>query len=184
MNNLAELSAVTINRAEIETEWEKQVRLVPGYVWDNRNYVSESFFTDYFRNLLNTIVKEVGITPKNYVLQIHDKRLVDEKWYLNITHKDDDRLTCITIPILYNKLEPIRFYDDALTNLPRGKPTTEKPVQTSTYSDLHPTLVNVNNWHNVRIIDQVAPRILLQLSYDETFDNIIGLNSSKWKIIR
>lgn len=184
MNNLAELITVSINRAEIEVEWAKQLKFAPEHIWDNRNYVNYSFFTEYFQNLLNIIVDEVGIVPKNYVLQVHDKRLIDEKWYLNITHKDDDRMSCITIPILYTKLEPIRFYDDALAELPRGRPTTEKPVQTSTYSDLHPTLVNVNNWHNVRIIDQDAPRILLQLSYDEPFDSIVRMNEHKWNIIR
>ncbi len=183
MNNLAELLSVPIDRLEIESEWEKQVQFVPNHVWDSRNYVDESFFTDYFKTLLNKIVEEVGVKPKNYLIQAHDKRLVDKKWYLNITHKDDDRLTCITIPILYTKMEPIRFYDDTLIPPARGMPNTQKPVQTSTYSDKYPTLVNVNHWHNVRLVDDVNPRILLQISYDEDFDSIVGLDSSKWNIL-
>jgi len=33
--------------------------------------------------------------------------------------------------------------------------------------------MNVNNYHNVRVIDESQPRIFIQMSYDIHFDEII-----------
>ena len=51
-----------------------------------------------------------------------------------------------------------------------------KPNQTSQYSTKHPTLINVHNHHNVRVIDKDIPRIFVQMSYDEHFDDIVKNN--------
>ena len=51
-----------------------------------------------------------------------------------------------------------------------------KPNQIAQYSEMHPTLVNVNNYHNVRVLDVSEPRIFIQMSYDLTFDDFISKN--------
>lgn len=183
MNNLAELITVNIDPAEVLNAWEEQKQRINFLPGDWRTEINIENFTDYYKNLLNQCIEEIKIKPKNVLIQIHEEKLIQEKYYLTFTHTDIDRLTCLTIPIIYNKLEPIRFYDKNIKIPPRGQPITEKPIQTSCYSDNHPTLVNVNNPHNVRVIDKNYTRILLQLSFDEKFDDIVFSNSNIWKHI-
>lgn len=173
-NNLAEILDIHINPDLLYLEWLKQIEYSHGYCWLERNYVEIEFFTSYFQILLETVNDLINEEPKNYVLQCHDKSLIDDKWYLNIAHKDDDRKTCITIPLIYSRMETINFYDDDADIPQRGKPITTKPSQVGWYSEKHPTLVNVNNYHNVRVLSTDEPRVLLQLSYDLTFEEIIS----------
>ena len=73
-------------------------------------------------------------------------------------------------------MEPVNFYDD-LADIPdRGVPITATPNQRGQYSDNHPTLMNVNNYHNVRVIDESQPRIFIQMSYDIPFDEFTKKN--------
>lgn len=182
MNNLAELNCVNINSIEIQKEWDQFVSS-SSHLWDTRNYVTIDFFNPYFKNLLTDIVENVGLPFKNIVIQCHDKSLKDGKWYLTTTHRDEDRLSCITIPIKYNLQEPINFYADTIAIPDRGKSNSQKPIQTSRYSANHPTLVNVNNLHNVRVIADSYPRILLQVSYDIDFLNLIEKNPLIYTIL-
>ena len=99
-------------------------------------------------------------------------------------------------------MEPVYFYDDecvkkrlseykkhthdVLTRKslvdPRGSgydltvktPLGIKPNQIGQYSENHPTLMNVQNWHNVRVMDLAPPRIFIQISYDIHFDEIVA----------
>ena len=180
INNLAELQDVSINIESLRESWEEQKILAGNYEWKERNYVDLTFFTVYFQHLLLDIENILGEKPKNYIIQMHDpSNVINDKWYLNIAHKDDDRKSCINIPVYYNRMEPVNFYDD-LTDIPdRGKPITATPNQIGQYSDHHPTLMNVNNYHNVRVIDESQPRIFIQMSYDITFDEFIkkGINT-------
>lgn len=190
-NNLAELTDINIDINVLQTEWYKQVEYSRGYVWTPRNYVELDFFTTYYKVLLESITDVVDETPKNYIIQTHDINLdwsepapgtkpsalmgqTDTKWYLNIAHKDDDRLTCVTLPVFYNRMEPVNFYDDDVEIPPRGKQITAKPSQVGFYSQNHPTIVNVNNFHNVRVLDTSEPRILIQISYDISFDELVS----------
>jgi hypothetical protein len=182
MNNLAELTVVPLNTKEITNEWDSFI-VSKMHSWDTRNYVSIDFFSAYFQNMLNNILNAINIPYKNIVIQCHDKALKDGKWYLTTTHRDEDRMSCITIPIKYNLQEPINFYTDDILVPNRGKSNPQKPCQTSKYSINHPTLVNVNNLHNVRVIADSFPRILLQISYDTPFPTIIEKNPSIWKIL-
>lgn len=171
-NNLAELLDVDIDPNLLYDEWLKQIEYSTGHAWKSRNYVGLNFFTTYFQALLQEINNIVGEKPKNYIIQCHATSLIDSKWYLNIAHKDADRKTCITIPLAYSKLESINFYDDNSILSNERKNFNIKPSQIGRYSEKHPTLVNVNNYHNVRILDNKEPRVLLQLSYDLTFEEI------------
>ena len=182
MNNLAELICINIDSIEIEKEWDQFVASSQ-HNWDTRNYVGIEFFNPYFKNLLTNIIQNVGLPFKNIVIQCHDKTLKDGKWYLTTTHRDEDRLSCITIPIKYNLQEPINFYSDTIVVPNRGKSNSQKPIQTSRYSTTHPTLVNVNNLHNVRVVADSYPRILLQVSYDIEFSDLIGKNPLIYKIL-
>ena len=169
-NNIAELKDVSIDLDVLRAEWAKQVTFVSGHKWESRNYVDLNFFTAYYQQLLLHISDVIGEEPKNYVIQVADSQLYNEKWYLNTTHKDEDRKTCITLPVYYNRMEPINFYDD-VDNIPiRGIPIQSKPNQIAQYSEEHPTLINVNNYHNVRVIDELQPRIFIQMSYDIHFN--------------
>ena len=176
-NNLAELRSIDINLDVLQAEWTKQVTFASDHIWEPRNYVSYTFFTLYFQHLLLDIENILGEKPKDYIIQMHDPKLViNDKWYLNIAHKDADRKTCINIPIYYNHMEPVNFYDD-LADIPdRGVPITATPNQRGQYSDDHPTLMNVNNYHNVRVIDESQPRIFIQMSYDIPFDEFTKKN--------
>ena len=148
-NNIAELKDVSIDLDVLRAEWAKQVTFVSGHKWESRNYVDLNFFTAYYQQLLLHISDVIGEEPKNYVIQVADSQLYNEKWYLNTTHKDEDRKTCITLPVYYNRMEPINFYDD-VDNIPnRGI-----PIQS----------------HNVRVIDELQPRIFIQMSYDIHFN--------------
>ena len=187
-NNLAELTDIDIDVNVLRAEWSKQVVYQSGYNWQARNYVSFLFFTVYYQQLLLSIEDIIGEKPKNYIIQMHDPTLQcgvtisgsaqpaprNNKWYLNIAHKDVDRLTCITLPVYYNRMEPVNFYDD-LADIPvRGQPITATPNQIGQYSDHHPTLMNVDNYHNVRVLDVSEPRIFIQMSYDLTFDELLS----------
>ena len=174
-NNLAELRSIDINLDVLQAEWTKQVTFASDHIWEPRNYVSYTFFTLYFQHLLLDIENILGEKPKDYIIQMHDPKLViNDKWYLNIAHKDADRKTCINIPIYYNHMEPVNFYDD-LADIPdRGVPITATPNQRGQYSDNHPTLMNVNNYHNVRVIDESQPRIFIQMSYDLSFEDLVS----------
>jgi len=180
-NNLAELRSVDIDIGVLRTEWEAQVVYQFDHAWEARNYVSFEFFTAYYKQLLLDIENKIGETPLNYIIQMHDPKLITDKWYLNIAHKDADRLACITIPVYYNRMEPINFYDDVFEKMPEhGKPITTRPNQVGQYSECHPTLVNVNNYHNVRILDEVEPRIFIQMSYNIHFDDLIEKNKNMY----
>lgn len=181
LNNLALLKVFELDPVPIlELEWERQVSHQQNYSYKARNYVDLDFFTYYFQNLITSLSSKLG-DYKNIVVQCHDKRLCDEKWHLNIIHKDAERQTCITIPLLYNVNEPINFYgaDEQV----RGHAPNRKPLQRINYSRKYPNLVNVSNNHNVRIVDDLTPRILLQLSYDIGFDEFIHKYPDYWEII-
>ena len=172
-NNLAELRDVSINVESLRTAWAEQVSFAGNYAWESRNYVDLNFFTVYYQQLLLHISDVIEEEPKNYVIQVADSQLYNEKWYLNTTHKDEDRKTCITLPVYYNRMEPINFYDN-VDNIPnRGIPIQSKPNQVAQYSEEHPTLINVNNYHNVRVIDEMQPRIFIQMSYDKHFNEFL-----------
>jgi hypothetical protein len=174
-NNIAELTDIDIDLNVLRAEWSKQVVYQSGYNWQSRNYVSFLFFTVYYQQLLLSIEDIIGEKPKNYIIQMHDPTLLSDKWYLNIAHKDVDRLTCITLPVYYNRMEPVNFYDNIEEDMPdKGDPIKVKPVQVGQYSEDHPTLVNVNNYHNVRVLDMSEPRIFIQMSYDITFNELLS----------
>ena len=170
-NNLAELKDVSINLESLRTAWTEQVIFAENYSWKPRNYVSYTFFTVYFQRLLLEIENMLGEKPKDYIIQMHDPSIViNDKWYLNITHKDADRNTCVNIPIYYNHMEPVNFYDNINGSIDKDEPkwpnhhrlrptkiTSEKPNQIGYYSEKHPTLMNVNNFHNVRVLDEQQP---------------------------
>lgn len=180
MNNIAELVGYKLDKPEIiQNEWKKLICEKHDFKFQARTYVNLDFFTHYFQNLINDISGKVG-QYKNIVIQCHDKFLHDEKWHLNVIHKDAERLCCITVPIIYNQAETVNFYKT--DGLDRGKSPNRKADQRLAYSLIHPNLVNVSNYHNVRVLEDISPRILLQLSYDVKFDEIINKNSSLWVV--
>ena len=170
-NNIGELRDTTIDLDVLRAEWALQVTFASDHTWISRNYVDLNFFTAYYQQLLLHITDLVGVEPKNYLIQVFDPELCNDKWYLNRMHKDIDRKTCITLPIYYNRMEPINFYDtvyygeDQYAEIVPGKLN-----QTAHYSEYYPTIINVNNYHNVRVIDELQPRIFIQMSYDIHFD--------------
>jgi hypothetical protein len=177
-NNIAEIKDVSINIEELRTAWSEQLIFTGNYSWEPRNYVDLEFFTSYFQQLLSHIADLIDEKPKDYIIQIHDPNLVTNKWYLTDTHRDADRNTCITLPVYYNRMEPINFYNDVneVPGFRKDKSIKANPNQIAQYSEMHPTLVNVNNYHNVRVLDVSEPRIFIQMSYDLTFDDFISKN--------
>ena len=184
-NNLAELTDIDIDVNVLRAEWAKQVTFASNKIWKHRDVVDLTFFTEYYQQLLLSIEDIIGEKPKDYVIQLHDPNLHTNKWYLTDTHKDADRNTCINLPVYYNNMEPINFYDtdigDSLSGPKRHKSRAAKiiqflvkPNQIGQYSEHHPTLVNVNNYHNVSVLNTSDPRIFIQMSYDITFDELLS----------
>ena len=184
-NNLAELRSIDINLDVLQAEWVKLVTYQSEYKWGGtggRNFVEFSFFTLYFQQLLLDIENVLGEKPKNYIIQMHDPALVvNDKWYLNIPHQDYDRKTCINIPVYYNRIEPVNFfsmdvikeYEKKNSKIGTRRYVGMSPEQVGQYSDQHPTLMNVNNYHNVRVIDESQPRIFIQMSYKTPYKKFL-----------
>jgi len=183
MNNLAELITINIDTQELQSNWIEQKKQLQNHIWEWRNEFDLSDFNPFFQNLLKDIVSIISIKPKNFLIQIHDKEFSKDKFALTYTHTDCDRATCVTIPIVFDKVEKVRFYNSCIDLPARGSPIKSPPIQVWSYSNLHPTLVNVSNPHNVFVIGSDTPRILLQLSYDESFEEIIDANKAIWKIL-
>jgi hypothetical protein len=185
--NLAELLPVTINSRELTYQWENFLKdNIQNFVWDFRVFFQPKDLGDYFKTLIEAVTECIDEVPKYYMLQVFDKRLYKHKEFLNVIHKDADRKSCITIPLAYNIMESVLFYHEIPGLKPEehrktNKPWPEKPCQVAKYSDNHPTLVNVQNLHNVRVLDETSPRVLLQISYDKAFDDMITDNQSIWR---
>jgi len=167
--------------------------------------VSFDFFTEYFQNLLLEIENVLGEKPTQYIIQLHDgsipaftDELYQNKFEYKVIHKDEYRTSCVNIPVNYDKMEPVYFYsDETLYKLSTTKKPGESrlsfsrpngvtapkvdplPDQVGQYSENHPTLMNVQNWHNVRVMDLASPRVFIQTSYDIHFDEFIqkGINT-------
>ena len=199
-NNLAELLDVSINIESLREAWAEQLVFAGDFDWGKRNYVSLDFFTPYFQHLLLDIENVLGEKPTQYIIQLHDgsipkytDELYQDKFYLKVIHKDEYRTSCVNIPVNYDKMEPVYFYDDeTLYEMMETKKPGEnritfarqnginapdvalKPDQVGQYSENHPTLMNVQNWHNVRVMDLAPPRVFIQMSYDIHFDEIVA----------
>jgi hypothetical protein len=187
--SLAALLPVTIDKNRLQVEWDYLYNTkISSEDYDWRIYPDIDYFPTYIKSLIEHISNTIDLTPKNYVLQLTTKLNIEDKDSLSIVHRDDDRKSCITIPIYYNQNETAMFYDDdpninwRLFSKTR-KQWPNKPVKLARYSNDHPTLVNVNQLHNVRIMDNTSQRMLLQMSFDESFQSIIDRNPDIWKII-
>jgi len=179
MNNLAELNTVKLDdRPTLQKFWDEQMSLLGNKSMEWREYVGLEVFNDYYKSLLQNIINTIDLPYKNIVIQYYSNHS-SEKWKLNIAHKDADRLSCITICIS-DIYEPVCFYKDSDMPDIRGSQQIAKPVQTSLYSKNHPMLINVNNVHRVRVVEDQSPRILLQVSYDQSFDEIVNKNREIW----
>ena len=185
LSNLAELTSIRLDSNRLIDD--SNLFVSNNQIdWDFRIYPKE--LTPYFQTLVDSIKELMQLEPKNYIFQVFDKDLYNQKKYLDIVHKDADRESCITIPILFNKLEPIMFYDDIPDCNPQeyrklNKPWPVKPCQIGRYSEEHPTLVNLQTLHNVRILDKISPRVLFQLSFDLGFREIVDRNPDLWRFI-
>lgn len=184
-NNLAELLAIEIDRSKLTHDWHEFIQSYPKKVEAYRLTVTFDMLPKYSQTLISNISETIDEIPKNLIFQIFDRQIFDDKKMLGMIHKDVDRLSNITIPIEYNQMEPIMFYDEKPDVDTENSywPVGQKPTQIGRYSQKHPTLVNVNNLHNVRLIDDHSPRVLLQMSLQSSFDDIIEKNSSFWRII-
>lgn len=190
-NNLAELQTIKLDSIAVrQSEWEKQVAYQSEHKWTTRNFVEFSFFTEYFQKLLMSIEKAIGEVPTTLIVQLHDISLnVRGKTYLQIPHRDESRLSCISIPITYDLMEPVLFYippEELLPDLILQEETNRvggidgvpkyialNPDQIGKYSINYPTLMNVGNWHSIRTMSSEAPRIFIQMSFNIPFDTFV-----------
>jgi hypothetical protein len=201
-NNLAELRSIDIDKSILTAEWEKLFAMHPDYKWIGRNFVDLDFFTPYFKKLILSIEQALGEVPTNLTIQVHEpSKNVPGKAYLTIPHTDEDRLSAIFIPIAYNKMEPILFYDvkpHQLSKVKKAEATGRKKdeqgnyytkfdseaeqicrdladdiSQVGIYSEKHPTLVNVGEFHSVRFMDVRSPRIFIQMSYKTPYEKFL-----------
>lgn len=169
--NLAELLTVDLDSQEVLQDEFKIFAKKVNQNWFNRQYYYMHSFTEYFKNLLDKILDEINLPYYDILLQLHHSDYYFEKDHLTIIHTDQYRKSCITIPIYFNDTEPVQFYD-LQSNI----------IQTSIYTKKHPSLVNVSTRHSIKITDMNNPRILLQISYKQRFEDIVARNPSIWKI--
>jgi hypothetical protein len=184
MNNLAMLIPVDIDLSILKNEWIYQYQLIKDTkIKPNNVYKTLDIFTGFFKNLLEEIIEVVDLPPQDYMIQYHDINHNSKRNYLTGIHRDTYRKTCITLPIEVNEDEPICFYDEVPLTQDRRLDQHTKPNLESSYSKQHPTLVNVSNLHNIRIINDMLPRILLQINYNYDFIDIIKHKKDIWEII-
>lgn len=170
-SNLAELLTVDLDSQEsLQYEFKKFTEKTK-LVWFNRHYLNMHNFTDYFRDLIDKILDEINLPYIDILLQLHHKDYYFEKEHLSVIHDDKYRNSCVTLPIFFSTDEPLQFYDENL-----------KQVQSSIYSTKNPSLVNTSQRHSIKITNMENPRVLLQISYKHSFEDIIARNPSIWKI--
>ena len=178
MNNIADLTTVELDEPrELIAQWDKQWLVICNRKLEARNYVEQDDLTVYFQGLFNSILSAINLPHQCFIIQHHDYEKNNNKMsYVSQMHSDTERKCCITIPVFSQ--EPICFYNDVAVNnsTPRELGKYKKPTRTYRYSRVHPSLVNVQNTHNVFIADITLPRVLLQISYDFTFDEIVNSN--------
>lgn len=181
--HLAELRTVDIDPVTLDIEFKNLLNHQPKFNWHQRSYVNMHFFTSYFKNLVDNILDAINLPYYDILFQTHHEGLYEEKEYLLVTHRDTYRNCCITIPIYVNDEETVNFYGPIETDIHPVTETTNlnKPIISSGYSKKHPSLVNTNIRHNVRILDN-SPRILLQISYKQYFEDVICANPKIWHL--
>ncbi len=170
-NNLAEILPVKLDKPSIiQAEYEDYIKTIK--VDFNRLYPKIDTLSSYFKNILTQIVDLIDFPYLDITWQIHDTRFKIEPIELDCVHIDFYRNTNITVPIYVNPDECINFHKDS-------SPTQK--IQSSIYSLEHPSMVNVNLYHSVSLIPNMR-RVLLQLSYLHTFEEIYNKNPNIFKI--
>jgi hypothetical protein len=147
------------------------------YINSRRGVLQIEDFTDYFKNLINTIVDTIGF--KYETLQIQWAHPGQYR-----VHKDIERKTNITIP-LCPVIDPVAWYDDGAEPKVRQAAPSLPPNQISYYSDQHPMLLNVKKLHGVFCaVRSSNERALLQLSWDTvSFYDMINRNPDIWEMV-
>lgn len=184
MDNLAILKTVNLDGISIlNKEFDQQLQ-----VWDETNFkfnyvaakraaFNKHDFTEYFQKLIDQIVNEIGIMYENIQIQwVHAGQ--------HVVHKDLERLSNITIPVV-PVLDPVAFYSDDAKPKTKLGPPTKMPEQVSFYSDKNPMLLNVQKYHGVFCgINRPNNRALLQLGWDTvTFQEIMSIKPNIWEIV-
>lgn len=212
MNNIAEMITCNLDDSEILYDrWKEQYLEFKDILHLERNLLSIEQFNGYFKSLLQDVIDQIGLPYTQLIVQYHDVGVNDDKLQLSYVHADTQRKSCITIPVVAK--EPVLFYDfspdhgykkiDMTNNAQRTieniKASTPEPVkpnfksqkigkirkpnQVVTYSKKHPTLVNVSNLHSLFFMETKEPRILLQISYDIEFDEIIKNKPELFRVV-
>lgn len=169
--NLAEILPVILDDQEIiQNEWENYIKWFQ--INHNRIYPKLSQFSEYFQNILKQIVEVIDLPYLDITLQIHDQKHLPQIIPLDVVHIDFYRHTNITIPVYLNPMERMNWHNNSSPN---------SLIQSSTYSLKHPSLVNVGLYHSVSLIPDTT-RVLIQLSYLHTFDQIYNKNPNIFKV--
>lgn len=180
---LAELTTVQLPSLSIlEQEWEKLYKSNEGFAWDGRCYLPENKYTNFFKDLINQIKTEVNYTYKDLCLQFRQINHPKCALMSHIIHKDSYRKSMIVFPVS-TITDPVCFYTDEMYTKNKNNQHKNKPDLMSFYSHKHPVLMDTQKWHNVFVIDKSKPRILIQLEYDYTFDEIFFTNTDKFQLL-
>jgi len=169
--NLAEILPVALDNQEIiQNEWE--IFSKSFQINHNRIYPKLTQLSDYFQKILKQIIEVIDLPYLDITLQVHDKKHLPEIIPLDVVHIDFYRHTNITIPVYLDPLERMNWHSNSSPN---------SVMQSSTYSLKHPSLVNVGLYHSVSLIPNTT-RVLIQLSYLQTFDEIYNKNPNIFKL--
>ena len=127
---------------------------------------------EYFQNLRKQICEFVGFDSNSFTL-LHAQSGKEREGFGYI-HRDVRRMCCISIPI-YKLIYPIHFYNSK---------KDQEPVQTIEYSNRYLNLVNVNNLHRIDYQKSLSneSRVMFQINFDKTFDEIIGQGPDRWTV--
>ena len=169
--NLAEVLPVILDDQEIiQNEWENYIKWFQ--INHNRIYPKLSQFSEYFQKILKKIIEVIDLPYLDITLQIHDQKLLPQIIPLDVVHIDFYRHTNITIPVYLDPMERMNWHSNS---------SPSSLIQSSTYSLKHPSLVNVGLYHSVSLIPDTT-RVLIQLSYLHTFDQIYNKNPNIFKV--
>lgn len=172
-NNLAEVLPVKLDYyTTIQQEYEDYIKKYKVKINHNRLYPKLNELSSYFRNLLKNIIDVLGFPYLDITFQVHDARYLKETIDLECVHIDFYRYTNVTIPIYLDSKEHINFHKNS---------STQDIISSSSYSLYHPSMVNVGMYHSVSLKPNTT-RVLLQLSYLHTFDEIYNKNPQIFNI--
>ena len=186
-NNAAQLTTIHLEDQQVlKKEWLLLLDHFKDKIQSDPNFTDKILigeFTPYFQKLFHIIIEELTIETQYACIFYHDYLTYKTKVeHTSHIHMDTNREAAVSIPI--ETPDPLLFYnfDEKYLNNKRLH-SIKKPNQILNYEHNHPTLINTRNLHNVFVLDESLPRVLLQIHCYESFNSIYQRNQNKLRVL-